>query len=410
MASYKKNKKRIVIKPRFYLFMAIFAAVIIWVAVAVINFFAPPVVKWGKLSTDQEISAIIVRDEQLVYSEEYGKFDNVAGEGDAISQGQEVALLYKPEFSSDDLDTLIDVRQQIKNYQEENILKNVIHDSLLDIDGEIDRLINEIAELVRAGEDRVLSAKEHELRSLMEQKRLYMNDNLHKDGTLEARFFREEVLLEKIENNITHLYAPSDGIISFFLDGLETYLTLERIESINIDAYQLIEEKILNSTVESNINEGSIVTADQPIYRIISPNHWYAIIKIPRSKNTLVKGGTCDITFENYGHTLSNVYVSDVRSYGKEEVIVLEFGNDIGPMASLRIVTGTIGRSNEGFVIPIEYIAQSNVGPGVWVIKEDNTEAFIPVNIIAQNYMEAVVEQTAESTEQLKQGQKLKKP
>jgi len=407
--SYRK-RKRVMIKPRFYLFMVIFIAIIVWIAIAIFRFLSPPVIEWGRLSTDQEISAIIVRKENIIFSAENGKFENVAAEGAYIEQGEEVALLYKTEFSEDDFDTLIDVRQLIKNYQEENILKNVIHEDLEDLDEEIDFLITEISELVRSGEDRVLPAREHELRTLMEQRRTYLNDNLYKDATLDARFLREEVLVEKIAKSITKLYAPTPGVISFFLDGLEGYLTKETVESINIDDYLLIEDRILNFTTESNINVGSVVSAEQPIYRIIEPNHWYAIIKMPRSKNTLKKGETCDISFENYGHALSNIYVSDVRQYGKEVIVVLEFSIDIGPMASLRIVTGNIGRSNEGFKIPIDYLSQNGPQPGVWVIKEDKTQAFIPVNVIAENYLEAIVEQTADSTEQLKEGLKLTKP
>ena len=200
------------------------------------------------------------------------------------------------------------------------------------------------------------------------------------------------------------------GAISFFLDGMEAYLTKEKVESISIDDYLLIEDRILNYTTRSNINVGSVVAAEQPIYRIINPTHWYAIIKMSRSKNTLVKGGVCDITFENYGHVLSNVYVNDVRQNGKEVIIVLEFNSDIGPMASLRMVTGDIGRSSEGFKVPMDYLIQNGAQTGVWVLKEDKTDAFIPVNIIAQNYLEAIIEPQEGYAEQLKEGLKLKKP
>ena len=410
MASPRRKRKKVIIKPRFYLFLAIFIAIIVWLAIALVRYFSPPIVKWGRLSTDQEISAIIVREEKILLATESGKFENVAAEGAYIEQGEEIALLYESDFEEEDLDTLIDVRQQIKNYQEENILKNVIHEDLEVLDTEITRLINEIADLVRAGKDRILPAKEHELNSLMEQRRVYLNENLHRDSTLETKFLREEVLIEKIEKSTIKIYAPDSGMISFFLDGLEGYLTKEKIESINIDDYLLYEDKILNYTTESNINVGSVVTADQPIYRIITPDHWFAIIKMPRSKNTLVKGRTCDITFENYGNAMSNVYVNDVKIYGKEAIIVLEFNTPIGPMASLRIVSGSLGRSNEGFVVPLEYITVNEGRNGIWVVKEDKSQAFIPINVVAQNYIEAVVEAGPDSAEQIKEGLKLVKP
>ncbi len=408
-AAYRKNK-RVVIKPRFYLFLAFFLALIAWIVIAIVRYFAPPVVEWGKLSTDQEVTAVIIRSERVIYASEYGKFENVVAEGEYVAQEAEIALLYKTDFSEEDYDTLVDVRQEIKNYQEENIMKNVVHKEIVDLDFKINSLVDEISGLIRKGDTRTLPAKERMLAEVMEEKRVYMNDTLHKDGTLEAKFMREDVMIENIESDITRLYAPAPGIISFYIDGLEERLTQERVESISIDDYYLIEEEILNATVKSNINEGSVVAAEQPIYRIIQPNHWFAVIKIARSKNTLLKGGTCDITFENYGHTLSNVFVKDVRPYGKEAIVVLEFSSDIGPMASLRIVSGNLGRSNEGYKIPIDYLTQQGPQPGVLIKNADKTSTFVPVNVIAQNYMEAIVEPTADSQVKLEEGQKLKKP
>ena len=140
----------------------------------------------------------------------------LAAEGEYINQGDEVAMLYKSDFSEDDFDTLIDVRQQIKNYQEENILKNVIHEDLVNLDIDIELLINEISDLVRDGKDRALPVKEQDLRVLMEQRRVYLNENLHRDSTLEGFFQREEVLIDKIEKSITRLYAPGPGRHKFF--------------------------------------------------------------------------------------------------------------------------------------------------------------------------------------------------
>ena len=410
MTSSYRKRKRVVIKPRFYLFIAIFIAILVWITVALVRYFAPPEIHWGRLSTDQEISAIIVREEEIIYSTQNGKFENVAAEGDYIEQGAEVALLYSSDYAEEDYDTLIDVRQKIKNYQEENILKNIIYDELERLDDDIDALIVEVSDLVREGEDRVLAIKEEQLRELMEQRRVFLNENLQGDSTLDTRFLREEVLLEKINNTITHLYAPKPGAVSFFIDGMEERLTQETVDAISLDDYNLIEERILNYTVESNINVGSVVAQDQPIYRLINPNHWYAIIKMPRSKNTLVKGSTCDITFESFGHTLSGVYIYDVRIYGKEAIIVLEFSSDIGPMASLRLVTGNLGRSTEGYVIPIECLTQNGAQPGVWIINADKSETFVPVNVMAQNYIEAIVEPIAETQLVLEEGMKLKKP
>jgi hypothetical protein len=61
-------------------------------------------------------------------------------------------------------------------------------------------------------------------------------------------------------------------------------------------------------------------------------------------------------------------------------------------------------------VIPIECLTQNGAQPGVWIINADKSETFVPVNVMAQNYIEAIVEPIAETQLVLEEGMKLKKP
>lgn len=404
------RKRNIVIKPRFYFFLVLFIVLMIWIVTALVNYFQPPKIEWGRLSTDQEISAIIVRDEQVVNSTEYGKFESVAGESELVEQGNEVAKIYKNEFSESDLKNLIAKQQDIKNYQEDYILKNVIHDDLIRIDDEIDRLIKEISDLVHDDKNRMLPSKEYELKKMMEKRKKYLSETLQIDSTLKQMFLTENTLRDKIQRSVVNLQAPSDGIISFFLDGMEAELTKERVEYIDTDKYTLIEDQLLNSSIASNINSNAMVATNDPVYRIVNPNHWYAMIKMPRNKNTLVKGGICDVTFESYKETISNVYVADVRQYGREVIIVLEINSEIGPMTSLRMVKGNLGRSNEGFKVPLEVLAQQDGKIGIIIVKQDKSKIFVPVDILAQNNFEVVISVASGCTEQLTVGLELVKP
>lgn len=405
-----RKKRSVVIKPRFYFFLVLFIVLIIWIVSALVRYLEPPKIEWGRLSTDQEISAIIVRDEQVVVSSDYGKFESVAGESELVSQGDEVAIIYKNEFSESDVDKLISVQQDIKNYQEDYILKNIIQDDLIEIDDEIDRLIKEISNLVRQENNRMLPSKENELKKMMEKRRKYLNETLHIDSTLEQKFLTEKTLNDKIQRSLVKLHAPSEGIISFFLDGLEDYLTKERVEYIDTDQYAVLEDQLLNSSIDTNTNNSAMVATNQSIYRIVHPSHWYAMIKMPRNKNTLVKGGICDITFESYKETISNVFVLDVRQYGRDVIIVLEINSEIGPMTSLRMVKGNLGRSNEGFKVPLNVLTQQDGKIGIIIVKQDKSKVFVPVDILAQNNFEVVIDVANGTTEQLTVGLELVKP
>ena len=100
----------------------------------------------------------------------------------------------------------------------------------------------------------------------------------------------------------------------------------------------------------------------------------------------------------------------DVRQYGKEVIIVLELNYDIGSMTSLRMVTGHLGHSNEGFKVPNDVLVEVEGQIGIVVLNDDKTRVFVPIEINEQNHFEAVISVLSTSNESLYTGQILVKP
>ena len=399
--------KKTTFAPRFFVFLAIGLSVIGWIVYGLFNYISPPKVEWGNLNSSFSSEAVIIRNEQIVTSTNYGTLECLTAEGDFVYEGTAVAELYLSDYSENDIESLIKVQQDIKDHQTSNILKNIVYDDLEKINDGIDSLVDEISELAMENRYREIPAKDSDLKVLLEQRRRYMNENLSSDYTLEKYFQQEESLIEKINESVITMYSPSDGVVSFFLDGLETYLNYSFLQSMTNSQYESMKKIISDSYNNADIGQDSKVNINQSVYRIVEPNLWYAVMKVPRSKNTLVSGQSYMVNFDGYEYGYVNGYVESLIDANRDVIVVMRFTEDIGTMATLRTVTCNFGDTAEGFKVPREYIEYVDGVYGITV--KDAGKKFVPVYVLAQDNTHVIIS-TADEENPLKVGQRLVKP
>lgn len=399
--------KKMTFAPRFFVFVAIGLSIIGWLVYGIYQSISPPRVEWGNLNSSFSAEAVIIRNEQIVTSTNYGSLNCLIAEGAFVYEGTAVAELYLSNFSDNDIESLVDIQQQIKYYQTSNILKNIVYDDLEKINDDIDALIEHISNLAMEGRFREIPTKDSELKVLMEQRRRYMNENLSSDSNLDKLFQQEEALIEKINNSITTMYSPSDGIVSFFLDGMETYLNYSFIQSMTSNEYDSMKKIIDDSQNNTAIGMDSKININQAVYRVVEPNLWYAVMKISRSQNTLVSGQSYQVDFDGYEGGYVSGYVEFLVDAGRDVIVVMQFTEDISTMATLRTVTCNFGDTAEGFKVPREYIEYVDGVYGITVF--DNGRQFIPVFIHAQDNTHVIIS-SADENISIVEGKRLVKP
>ena len=390
--------------PRFFVFVAIGLSIIVWIIYGFFKNISPPKLEWGDLNSSFSAEAVIIRNEQIVTSTNYGTLECLTPEGDFVYEGAAVAELYLSDYSENDIEDLIEIQQDIKNYQSSNVLKNIINDDLEKINDDIDALVDEISQLTMENRFREIPSKDSELKVLLEQRRRFMNENLENDSTLDKYFQREAVKLEKINESVTTMYAPSDGIISFFMDGMETYLNYSFLQNMTNNEYESMKKIISDNYNDTNSGQDSKININQAVYRIVEPNLWYAVMKVPRNKNTLVTGQSYMVNFDGYDGGYVNGYVEILIDSNRDVIVVMRFTEDIGTMATLRTVTCNFGDTAEGYKVPREYIVYIDDVYGVYV--RDNGKKFIPVYVYAQDNTHVIIA-SADETNPLISGQRL---
>lgn len=394
------------IKPRFFIIIVAIAGVAVWGLVSALGLFRPARVEWGRLSSNQSITAIVLRDEQLVLAPEYSKLACVAAEGGQVKKDTQVAELYLSGYSDKDISTLVKLENDIKDYQENNILKDIKDAGLESLNTQINNTMNQISAMALDRQTQGLAAAEQDLRTYMQQRKDYMPTFIKADDTLNRMYDNENTLLAKINQTRKPVNSPADGLVSYYLDGLEKTLTVTAIDKMTPGTMKALMNSIFKNSSTFASNE--YVQAKQPICRIVNASKWYAVVVMDESQDPFVQGVSYDVTFDGLPDTASAKAVK-VTSEGGTTLAVLQLATGVKEMLSLRLVTGHLGRDIEGFRVPLSMIAQSNGKFYIAIQGEGPKVNRMEVTMLGKDSKYAIIKETA-NTGELEAGLQLVRP
>ncbi len=403
-ANFSKQYK---IKPRFFIILALLLALLVWGVVSLAAAMRPPRIQWGRLANDQAISAVVLRDETLVQAKANAKLSCIAAEGEAVQRDQPIAMLYTSGYSEKDLEKLIELRAYIKDYQENNIIKNIQDKDLEAINGKINTKMDEISTLTAQGKTQSLLIYEKELKDLMEQRRLYMLEFVKADEHLNKQYTMESNLQAKIDETRQQVTAPAEGLVSFYLDGFESYLTVAALETMTPEQVRDISGDILSKrTAKAG---GEVVEAQQPVCRIVNPSRWYALAVLGSRENPLSEGNTQEVTFDGLKEPVQAKAVKVVNQ-GRNALVVLEMTAGVQEMLSLRLINGRIGRDISGFLVPVNMLKEDGGKIFLSYRQPQGGVKTVEISVLAKNAKSAVIAEAGADTGALAVGMELVKP
>jgi hypothetical protein len=390
---YGGRAKRFRVKPRFFVIIALLFGLAVWAIVALTSAFGSPKMEWGRLSSDQAISAIVVRDEQTVYADDVGRLSCVAAEGEAIAKNVPVVTLFLSGYSDKDNASLLTLQNNIKDYQKNQVIKDKVYADLTTINKHIDDKMDEISSAVIAHDTNGLAAAEQELKTLMAQRKQYMRDIIENPDETLTRYYEQEATLEsKIALTRKDVMAPADGLVSFYLDGYETALTVNGISDMTPKKMQELLKKILNGS--QPFKSADIVAPRQAIFRIVQPGKWYAVIVMNARENRFVQGVDCDVTFDGLRDTVT-AKVMKVTTESGMAMAVLEVPEGAKELLSMRLVTGHLGQDIEGFRVPVNMVSEENGRTYVHLQGAGPNVTRIEVHILGRDERYAIIEEAS---------------
>lgn len=213
-------------------------------------------VKYGKVSKDETLSGLIIRDEKIISFPEGTNNDAVSpiiDEGKKIAKGENIFKYYTKDET--------DINKQISdiNLQIQTEI-NKLDEPLSSVDTKIyDSQLETILEQISTPND-LQSIKEYKkkLDEIMSKKETELGKISSKDSEIKKLVDKKNSLLTQKDSDSKFVTSEKSGIISYRIDGLEDKITTDNLSIYNKEYIQ--DLKLNNGHIISSVdNSGKIV-------------------------------------------------------------------------------------------------------------------------------------------------------
>jgi len=385
--------------PRFYIFLFLFVGAVISISFFILQQNKTATIETGSLEFRRDFEGVVIRDEKIFEVDEFDKIEYHVAEGSNVIKGELVAGIYELSYNEKTVQDLIYVRQQIQDYQENVLLKDIVDVELRDINDKIQEKTNEIRLNIVGEEKGDLLQLERELQSLMNEKEGHLKAAVKPDETLNSLYFEKESILYDINNWKTDLSADSSGVISFYFDGYE-----KKYNMINLDSLEVAD---LQSVLDgADVTDFYSENLSYPVYKLVNSTRWYISVISERpivefNKNTYFTMIFDQNTQEEYtGELLGK------RILPNGYIYTFEFVNPIRQLLDARTVSIDMFNVFEGLVVPTEAIQYEQGDKYINLIDGNNTTR-IPVAIATIKDEYAIIKELS-GFQELKEGDKIK--
>ena len=327
----------------------------------------------GVIGTRYNGDCLIVRDEIPFDAEGVSSVDYIAEEGSYVARGTTVCNVYSSGFSTREMTTLQDYRDQIKEYQVKLLRAQVTTDSYMEkLEADVMTRAREVRELI-GGARGNMNNQESLLAAAIQARQNRLKELYSEDQRMSRLYDDEQSQLQRITSWTKQYGATGDGLVSFYSDGYEYGLTVT-----NYDQFTPAQVRsMLNGNKPGNNQSKGKTT----IYRLIRDGHWIVLMLIKDTNWNPVEGAEYELKLENFKDTMVKARVLSFTRTGGELEVRLDVMSEVQPVMYIRTCTGVLGDSVSSLTVPARALYTQDNMPGV-VIVDGSYQFFIPVNVI----------------------------
>ena len=298
----------------------------------------------------------------------------VAEEGAMVYSGTIICTAFSSGFSTREMTTLQDYRDQIKEYQAKLLGAEITADTRLEgLERDVMTRAREVREIVRGARGN-MNNQEKLLKAAIQSRQSYLREKYAKDQRMSRLYDDEQNQLQRISSWTKTYAAQSPGLVSFYSDGFEYVLNTE-----NFDRFTPQE---VRSMINGNRPEVSVLQKGKTtLYRLVRDSGWYVLMIIRESNWNPVEGEAYELRLENFRDTTVSATVAGFTRTGGELLVRLRVDSSVVPVLYIRSCTGVLGDSVSSLTVPLRALYYQDNMPGV-VLVDGDYEWFIPVNVI----------------------------
>lgn len=334
--------------------------------------FSTAAAAYTKVEETVSANGWLIRAEQVLPGEGSGLLRLTRQEGERVSQGGTVAKVYADQASLDrqtELDRLDERIEQLR-YAAEESLSGV---ASLRLDSQIQDSLLSLRRSVEGGALAQAESEISQLRSLVLKRDYSRGDGTDAAAELAELQAQRKSLAAQGANSVRTLTAPKSGIYSAVVDGYETVLTPESLDTLTPSALSALTA---DSAVSSNV--GKLITSDRWYYAAALPDDDAADLTEGQSVTLRFSKGAADdlpaevwrIGASENGRTLvilsGREYLSELTLLRHQSAsIILKTTEGIRvPQTALRVDTVTTTDENGEEITTRTTGVYTVVGPG----------------------------------------------
>ena len=318
---------------------------------------------------------LIVRNESPFDAEGLSSVEYIAEEGTTVYRGTTICNVYLSGFSTRELTTLQEYRDQIKEYQIKLLQNEINTDAWMEkLESEVMTRAREVREII-SGARGNMANQENLLQAAILARQSYLREKYSDDQRMTRLYDDEQSQLQRISSWTKQYVSMLDSaVVSFYSDGYEYGLTNQ-----NYDQFSPAEVRAMINGQKPK--ENALAKGKTTIYRMVQDGQWYVLMLIRDSGWNPVEGAEYDLKLENFTDTTVRATVMSFTRTGGELEVRLSVQDSVQPVLYVRACTGVLGDSKASLTVPARAIYTQDNMPGVVVVDGDY-EWFIPVNII----------------------------
>ena len=349
---------------------------VVWYLVTALTPDAEPYgrISAGTLGARYAGDCLIIRDETPYDAEGLTSVDYIAGEGNMIYRGTTICNVYSSGFSTREMVTLQDYRDQIKEYQIKLLRSEVATDARMErLESEVMVRAREVRSIVDGARGNMQN-QEALLATAIQARQSYLRQKYSEDQRMTRLYDDEQSQMQRISSWTKQYAALSEGIVSFYSDGYEYGLTVNNYE-------QFTPSQVRAMINGSKPEQSAVQKGKTTIYRMIRDGYWYVLMMVRDNSWNPVEGAVYELKLESFKDTTVQARVVSFTRSGGEMVVRLAVQAPVQPVLYIRTCTGELGDNVATLTVPSRAIYYQDNMAGV-VVVDGQYQTFIPVNIL----------------------------
>ena len=349
---------------------------VVWYLVTVLTPEASPygVISSGTLGARYTGDCLLVRDETPYDAEGLTSIGYIAEEGSTVYRGTTICNVYSSGFSTKEMTTLQDYRDQIKEYQIKLLRAEVATDARMEkLESEVMTRAREVRAIV-GGARGNMNNQETLLATAIQARQSYLKQKYSEDQRMTRLYDDEQSQMQRISSWTKQYAAMAEGIVSFYSDGYEYGLTVNNYA-------QFTPAQVRSMINGTKPEQSALQKGKTTIYRLIRDGYWYVLMLVDDDGWTPVEGAVYELKLESFKDTTVHAVVQSFTRSGGEMVVRLAVQAQVLPVLYIRTCSGELGDNISTLMVPSRAIYYQDNMPGV-VVVDGQYQTFIPVNIL----------------------------